>query len=83
MNEDYLKKFEAISENLELEKLYDQLAERADIVTQLVLHTAHLYKTAVEAGLPEAIADRLALKFYDSEMVPVTVYQIDGEVGGL
>lgn len=81
MDQDYNKKFEAISENLELERLLEQLYSRTMIVEQLVIHTAGIYHTAVNAGLPEAIADRLALKFYDSEMAPVTVYQIgEGEL---
>ncbi|MGC9439305.1 hypothetical protein [Streptomyces sp. WG5] len=79
MDENLNRQFDELTESMALEKLYDQLSSRAEFVRMIALHCASLHKTAVAAGLPKGVAERMALKFFDSEVTPpgMTVIQLD------
>lgn len=80
MTDDYNSKFEAMTENMAIEQIYDQLAERAEMMKHIVRHSSEIWKEAVEVGLPKAVADRLVLKYFDFETAAppgVTVIEID------
>ena len=71
MNEDdYKKKFEALTDGLKYEKVYDALVERVTFVRQLTMHCGEIYKTARVAGLPRKVAQRMALDYFQYETTP-------------
>jgi len=82
MNEDDFKeKFEALTEGMQLEKLYDQMADRADIARRVAQHAGEVYKAARASGLPRGLAAHLASSYWDSEMSPVSNTFIIGGQG--
>lgn len=77
--EQFDDRFAALTDSLSLEKLYDQMADRADIARKVALHAAELYKLSREAGLPRHLADFMTKSYWNTEMGPVNAYVIGGE----
>lgn len=75
---DYKQKFEALTESLEYEQIYDRLADRAQFVRVLAMHCGEIYKAAREAGLPRRTAAALAREYFNYEMSPAGYYVIGG-----
>lgn len=79
MDEELNKQFEALTEGMALEKLYAQMADRADIARKVAMHAGEVYKEARQSGLPRSLSLLLAKGYWDSEMSPVTTYLVGGE----
>lgn len=82
MDEDnYKEQFQALAAGLEVEKLYDKLADRAEFVRVLAMHCGSIYKTARSAGLPRKVAAVMAKEYFLFEVTPSGVYVIGGGEG--
>jgi hypothetical protein len=82
VNEDnYKEQFESLATGLEMEKLYDKLADRAEFVRVLTMHCGEIYRTARRAGLPRKTAEAMAREYFDFETTPSSVYVVDGGEG--
>lgn len=64
---DYNKKFESLTEGMKFEKLYDDLADRAEIVRRVAMHCGAVYWTARKAGLPRKVAAGMARDYFAYE----------------
>ncbi|WP_371666025.1 hypothetical protein OG306_33400 [Streptomyces sp. NBC_01241] len=74
MDENYKDQFEALTEGLKYEKLYDALADRAELARVAAMHSAEIYKTARKAGLSRKLAGAMAKDYWDYEVKPSTIY---------
>ncbi|WP_395759516.1 hypothetical protein OIE82_27325 [Streptomyces althioticus] len=74
--QDYEKQFEALTDGMKTEKLYDALAERANLVRVIAMHAASVYKTARRAGLPRKVAAAMARDYFDYETTPTSYYLV-------
>lgn len=77
----YNEQFEELATGLKAEQVYDQLADRAEIVRLVAMHAGEVYKAARQARLPRAVAERMAMDFFTSETAPTGVYFISGGEG--
>lgn len=68
--DDYDNEFEAMTECLTYEKIYDRLADRAEFVRVLAMHCADIYKSARQGGLPRKTARAMAMGYFDYETTP-------------
>jgi len=77
----YKAQFDSLTEGMELEKLYDKLADRAEFARNIALHSAEIYKSARKAGLSRKLARAMAKDYWDYEVKPSTapVYIYEGE----
>lgn len=77
--QEYEKQFEALTDGMKTEKLYDALAERANLVRVIAMHAASVYKTARAAGLPRGLCERMSLEYFKFEVTPSTndVYVVE------
>ncbi|MEU0912180.1 hypothetical protein [Streptomyces althioticus] len=78
--QDYEDKFEELTEGMALEKLYDQIANRADIARFVIRQTASVYRMARRAGLPRRLSAELARSYWSTEMSPINTYVIGEEL---
>lgn len=77
----YRAQFESLASGLEMEKLYDKLADRADLVRAVVIHCGDIYKAARKAGLPRRTAAAMAKYYFEYETTPAGVYVVGGGEG--
>lgn len=75
----YKDQFEALTENMKLEKLFDDLVNRAELARVIAMHSAEVYKAARKAGLPRKAAAYMARGYWDYETQPSSVYMIEGD----
>lgn len=75
----YNDEFDALTEGLKYEKVYDDLAERAQFVRVLAMHCGEIYKTARKAGLPRRTAAGMAREYFSFETAPAGIYLTGGE----
>lgn len=76
----YNEQFKDLTKGMEVEKIYDALAERAEFVRVLTLHCGEIFKAARESGIPRAIAERMAMEYFNYEVQPAGVtYLVGGE----
>lgn len=81
---DYKNKFEALTEGMKYEQIYDALEERVNFVKKLTMHCGEIFKTAREAGLPRGLAERMALEYFQYETTPSSgMYVIESSEGEL
>lgn len=66
--ESYKEQFEALTGGMAIEKVYDQLAERADVIRFLTAHCGEIYKSARKAGLNRKTSRYMAREYFRSEM---------------
>ena len=80
---DYKNKFEALTEGMKYEQIYDALEERVNFVKKLAMHCGEIFKTAREAGLPRGVAERMALEYFQYETTPSGMYVVESNEGDL
>lgn len=74
MDENNIKaQFEEMTENMKLEKLFDDLANRAELARVIAMHSAEIYKAGRKAGLPRRQAAYMAKSYWDYEVLPANV----------
>ena len=75
-DDNFNEKFEALAEGLEYEKIYDALADRANLIRVVAMHAADVYKAARKAGLPRKVAAAMARDYFDYETTPSSYFLV-------
>lgn len=78
MDDDKIKaEFDEMTESMKVEKLFDDLADRAEAARIIAMHAATIYKTARKAGLPRRQAAYMAKEYWDYEVKPANVMWLE------
>ena len=80
-DDNFNEKFEDLTESMRLEKVYDSLADRANLVRVIAMHAADVYKAARKAGLPRKVAAAMARDFFINENTPASYFLIGNGEG--
>lgn len=75
------EEFDALTESVKLEKLFQDLANRAELAQLIAVHSARVYKAARKSGLPRREAGYMAKEYWNYEVRPADVFVIEGEKG--
>lgn len=67
------EEFDALTEGVKLEKMFHDLAGRAEFARMTAMHAASVFKAARKNGLPRPLAMTVAKEYWDSEMHGPTV----------
>ncbi|MCX4554103.1 hypothetical protein [Streptomyces sp. NBC_01500] len=72
--------FNMLTAELQLDKLYQDLLSRAEVVARVAQLAAGVYKVARKRGLPRKVAGGMAMRYFSYELAPEeTVIYVDGE----
>ncbi|MEU0952839.1 hypothetical protein ABZ353_10925 [Streptomyces niveus] len=72
----YKDQFESLTRGMAVEKIYDRLADRAELVRVMTMHCGEIYRTARKAGLPRKVAAGMAREYFSYEMTPSGYYVV-------
>ena len=75
-DDNFNEKFEDLTEGMRMEKVYDNLADRANLIRVVAMHAADVYKTARKAGLPRRVAAAMARDYFDIETTPSSYFLV-------
>ncbi|KQX43505.1 hypothetical protein ASD97_25875 [Streptomyces sp. Root63] len=78
MEDDYEKKFQALTQPVEKEGIYEKLSERAQFLQVLAVHCAMIYKVGRKAGLSRQMSRYMAREYFRFEMTPENYYPGEG-----
>ncbi|WP_327294422.1 hypothetical protein [Streptomyces sp. NBC_01197] len=72
--------FDMLTAELQLDKLYQDLLSRADVIARVTQLASGIYKVARRKGLPRKLAGDMAIRYFNYELAPEeTVIYVDGE----